>query len=191
MPPATSTAAALAEVAPSMRTHLFVSREGIARLEQRGRVTLQERTLTILPEQAVFRLVPACRFISVRNGDDGWHMLGKVLTEAELARLEGLVLGPQVYLGRCSYDIEDGFVGELISSGAGAPISPPEPPVGEVIPPAELLASIPPGSVAELPQAPSRPAAPAASRPATTAATLPEEGPASLDLVLDFLRELP
>ncbi len=112
-----------------MMTNLFVSRDCIALLEQRGAILRQGNLLTILPEGTVFSLAPAFRFLETLVGDDIWRMEGKVLTQTEVLRLNGLPVSEGVFLGESTYKVQEGFVGEV--KGAEGPAEPASHPLPE------------------------------------------------------------
>ncbi|MDY0058811.1 MAG: hypothetical protein RBU45_03295, partial [Myxococcota bacterium] len=77
----------------------------------------------------VFSLAPAFRFLETLVGDDIWRMEGKVLTQTEVLRLNGLPVSEGVFLGESTYKVQEGFVGEV--KGAEGPAEPASHPLPE------------------------------------------------------------
>lgn len=99
-----------------MMTKLFVSQDCISLLETSGQIRLGGNILTILPEENAFRLVPAYRFLRPVHGDDDWKVAGKVLTTAEIVRLDGEIGEGCVDLGQSRYESQAGFVGDAMAA---------------------------------------------------------------------------
>lgn len=99
-----------------MMTNLFVSRDCLGLLEERGKIRLKGNLLTILPEKSVFRLMPAFRFLKVLEGADDWRMVGRVLTLLEVTRLNGRADPERIDFGERSYEVQPGYVGEVMGT---------------------------------------------------------------------------
>jgi hypothetical protein len=76
--------------------------------------------LGLLPNGPSFVLTSAVLFRSeVAAGNDAPGLCGKVKTLAAVEALSGEHASGSVVLGDHAYEVVDGFVGELVQSGAG------------------------------------------------------------------------
>jgi hypothetical protein len=101
---------------------LFISQERIDKLAADDRVVIDGDRLEIPALGATFRLRPAVHFVRLVSDEhshgDTQHLVGRVKTEEQLRALGADVVAHSALVGDSAYECENGFVGEVISSGA-------------------------------------------------------------------------
>lgn len=99
---------------------LFISQDRIDRLSSDDRVVIEGDRLDLPALKASFRVRPAVYFCRVVTDDgDPHHLLGRVKTDEQLRELGAELVASSVLLGDTAYECENGFVGEVLTSGAG------------------------------------------------------------------------
>ena len=97
---------------------LFISQARIDKLSADHRVVIEGDRLELPALRATFRLQPAVHFVKlVSDEGDAAALVGRVKTEAQLKAIGAELVANSVVLGDAAYECENGFVGEVLSSG--------------------------------------------------------------------------
>ena len=99
---------------------IFVSQQRMQQWTEDGRVSVDNNIMTLPTLGRSFRLTEALHVRRVvTEGGDVHNLVGRVKTEAQLAKLGAEAYHDSLIVGDTAYECEAGFVGEVI--GAAQP----------------------------------------------------------------------
>ena len=147
---------------------LFIAQDKLTQWEGEGKVTVAENVLTLVAEHRAYQLTEAVRFLKVLGSDaDVLHLIGRVRTREQLKQMKAEHYMGSVILGDVGYEVQEGYVGNVLGGPppttatlpkpavAVAPPPPPPPPAAAVEAPpvaaAPTVAAVPPASPSEKP----------------------------------------
>ena len=98
---------------------LFISQNRLDAWAGEDRIRVKDDLMTLQGDGRAFRLRAAVRFLKVSGQGIDPHMLvGKVKTLSAIAELGGDHFHESVIVGDTAYDVQNGFLGEPITTGA-------------------------------------------------------------------------
>ena len=99
-------------------TRLFIPQQWADKALATDLIQIEGLALTIVEDQARYKLTEAVRVLSVEGGDpDAAGVLGKVLTRDEVRAKDGELIGESLILSDTAYKVRVGFVAEPESPG--------------------------------------------------------------------------
>lgn len=99
---------------------LFISQDRIDRLAADDRVVIEGEHMDLPALKASFRIRPAVYFRRVVTDEGDPHdLLGRVKTDEQLREIGAELVANSVLFGDTAYECDNGFIGEVLTSGAG------------------------------------------------------------------------
>ncbi len=101
-------------------SRLFVSQELLDQWTGEGKMEIEGSTLKLTAEQLSFEVQPGVRFIKLAAGEDREQLLGRVKSEAQMAKLGAELYMNSVLVAEDAYDVQPGFLCEVPTGAAQA-----------------------------------------------------------------------
>jgi hypothetical protein len=92
---------------------MFIAQSTLEGWLDRDEVDVEADQVAFRKLRRTYRLDPAVRFREVASEQSSSALIGKVLTEAQIAELGGELMGDSVIFGEVAFTVEPGYVGTL------------------------------------------------------------------------------
>lgn len=148
---------------------LFIAQDKLTQWEGEGKVVVADNVLTLVAEKRSYLLAEAVRFLKLVGSDQDPHgLVGRVRTRDQLKALKAEHYMGSAIVGDTAYEVQEGWVGTVVSTAPRPAAAAPPPPTPAVAPPPPVVAA--PQAVAQTAPPPKVP--PKDAQPATDAQLL-------------------